>query len=179
VPTGAQGRTERRLGHLIGERIGAWTLRTWDLPDPSASGATLVRLDLVRGEVSVTGPLRLARLHVRYRSSEPHAYSVTLTGYGADVRRTLSRFPLATWLAVADTVRRNLGSDEDASLAHRPDRKRPGRAGHSDAFYGYVARRYLELAGDSAPTKALAAEYDVHRNTAAGWVRRAREKGFL
>jgi hypothetical protein len=144
-------------------------------------GEVVVRLDLVHREVPVTGPVRMAKLVVRYQSPESHAYSVTLVGYGSDVRRTLSRFPWATWLAVANTVRRNLDNGGDGSPAKRPDRGRPGRAGHGNTFYSDVARRYLELrdAGSRKATQTIADEAGVPRNTAAGWIRRAREKGFL
>ena len=144
--------------------------------------STVVRLELAHKEVPAAGSARHVWLVVRYGSSESHAYSITLAaGYGSDARRTLSRFPLATWLAVADTVRRNLDDAGDGSPARRPDSRRPGRAGHGDAFHREVARRARELwdAGSRKATQTIAEEAGVSRNTAAGWVRRAREKGFL
>lgn len=192
APKGVPGRTKTPPGHLVDQPIGAWGLRSYELiassprePDPWVSvggrGELVVRLDLVHKEVPATGPLRLARLDVRYRSSEPHACSITLTGYGSHVSRTLSKFPWATWLAVADTVRRTLARAGGDSAVRRPDRKRPGRAGHGDDLYRSVARRYSELqrAESRAPTQTIAEEYGCARNTAAGWVRRARAKGFL
>lgn len=194
VPKGIPGLTNTPPGHLVGQSIGAWTLRSYDFigpsrfqPDPMAGvggdgSEAAVRLDLAHHAVPVSGPLRLAKLVVRFRSSESHACSVTLAPYGSDVRRSLSRFPLATWLAVADTVRRSYDTAaRDGSPTKGPDRSRPGRAGHGDAFYRDVARRYRDLQGaDSAkPTQTIAEEAGVSRNTAAGWVRRAREQGFL
>lgn len=141
-----------------------------------------VRLDLVHHWVPVTGPLRLAKLVVRYRATESDAYSVTLAPYGSEVRRSLSRFPLTTWLAVADTVRRTYDTGaRDSSPVKGPDRRRPGRGRHGDDFYRDVARRYRDLqrAGSAKPTQTIADEAGVPRNTAAGWVRGARERGFL
>ncbi len=59
--------------------------------------------------------------------------------------------------------------------------RRPGRRGHPDEHYRRVAQRYLELrlAGASNPTTTIAKEHFVSRDTAAGWVRGARERGFL
>ncbi len=192
MPKGVPGRTNTPPGHLVGQRIGAWTLRSYEFigpsrcqPDPmvevGGSGREVaVRLDLVHHAVPVTGPLRMAKLAVRYRATESHAYSVTL--YGSEVRRSLGRFPWTTWLAVADTVRRTYDTAaRDASPAKGPVRSRPGRAGHGDAFYRDVALRYRDLrsAGSAKPTQTIADERGVPRNTAAGWVRGARERGFL
>ena len=194
MPKGVPGRTNTPPGHLVGQRLGAWTLRSFEFigpsrcqPDPMVEVGgrgreVAVRLDMVHHWVPVTGRLRVAKLVVRYRATEAHAYSVTLAGDGSEVRRSLSRFPLTTWLVVADTVRRCYDTAaRDASPAKGPDRGRPGRAGHGDAFYRDVARRYRDLrgAGSAKPTLTIADEFGVPRNTAAGWIRRAREQGFL
>jgi hypothetical protein len=66
--------------------------------------------------------------------------------------------------------------------------KRPGRRGHPDEHYREVADFYRERRrqGSISPTRDVAinpkwtwAPAHVTRNTAAGWVRVAREKGFL
>ena len=66
----------------------------------------------------------------------------------------------------------------------RPQRrcnKRPGRAGRGDAFYAGIARDYMALRqeGSLKPTAELAKRLEVSRNTMAGWVRRARQRGLL
>jgi hypothetical protein len=60
-------------------------------------------------------------------------------------------------------------------------RSRPGRRGWEHEFYKRKAKRYMELRseGERAPTKRIADEEFVSRHTAAGWVRRARELGYL
>lgn len=72
--------------------------------------------------------------------------------------------------------------------AQRPEERglprsgsRPGRRGHEHAFYERIARRYVELRsqGERAPTKRIANEEFVSRDTAAGWIRRARELQLL
>jgi len=60
-------------------------------------------------------------------------------------------------------------------------RRKPGRRAHGDDFYQSVADAYLALlaGGERAPTARLAAEWNYSRNTVAGWVHRARQRGFL
>ena len=194
MPKGVRGRTNTPPGHLVGQRLGAWTLRSYEFigpssyqPDPLAElGAggrrVAVRLHLVHDPVPGTAPVRRATLVARYWATASHSHSVTLAGCGSEVRRSLSRFPLSTWLAVADTVRRTYDTAaRDSSPVKGPARRRPGRAGHGDAFYRDVALRYRDLqsAGSAKPTQTIAEERGVPRNTAAGWVRGARERGFL
>jgi len=58
--------------------------------------------------------------------------------------------------------------------------KRPGRAGHPDAFYAEVALRYAVLAASTkSPVKALAAELKRSLETTRNLVYDARRKGFL
>lgn len=68
--------------------------------------------------------------------------------------------------------------------------KRPGRAGHPDAFYAGIAARYLELvapegrAPDPTPIKTITeqerdAGRPVSRNTVATWVKRSRSLNYL
>lgn len=57
----------------------------------------------------------------------------------------------------------------------------PGRPPISPAHYQHVADRYRELVrqGDKAPVTQIAKDSVVSRNTAASWVSRARQRGFL
>jgi hypothetical protein len=115
---------------------------------------------------------------------------------------TLSRFAWARWLAVADSAARMFSSPDlldegspksrrltDAVEAARDGRRpprgeeggRPGRRGHPDGHYADVAKRYAELAGRGVrnPTATIAEEESVNRNTVAGWLRGARQRGYL
>jgi hypothetical protein len=118
---------------------------------------------------------------------------------------TLQRFPWARWLTMADQAIRSYGSpgggldglrilaalDYDTNLERaldgdrlrEPTRnpKRPGRRGLPGTHYGGVAKEYMALRerGSLSPTADLAKSRGVSRNTAAGWVRVARERGFL
>ena len=110
---------------------------------------------------------------------------------------TLQRFPWARWIAVADASRRMVisaglgpGSElfqavEAARDGTRPSRGTPGarrgRPGLPDEHYQDVARRYLELRsqGETSPTATIAEEREANRNTVAGWVRGARNRGYL
>lgn len=123
-------------------------------------------------------------------------------GFSLDASN-LGRFAWARWLTVADAAVRELQDPGSHPLAdffspgtdmpklvkaqRRKQRQRvakpnrPGRAGHDDAFYRERAERYreLRLAGSIRPTKDLAEEYAVSRNTAAGWINNARGRGLL
>lgn len=114
---------------------------------------------------------------------------------------TLQRFAWARWLTVADAAVRDLRVPEasphplndyfsagaDLEKLHRNTRRRqeaprrPGRRGHSDDFYREVSEyyRHRRWAGSTSPTQDLANEYGVTRNTAAGWVKVARERKLL
>jgi hypothetical protein len=111
----------------------------------------------------------------------------------------LQRFPWSTFLALADAADRglrtgplseeadNLSEALSAQLSGRRRRKptkgakRPGRRGHLDSHYRAVADRYLELRshGVTNPTATIAKERYASRNTVAGWVRGARDRGYL
>ena len=59
--------------------------------------------------------------------------------------------------------------------------RRRGRPSLGPAHYAEVAQRYTALSeqGERAPVAVIAEESGYNRNTVAGWVRRAREMGFL
>jgi hypothetical protein len=118
----------------------------------------------------------------------------------------LGRFPWARMMAIADsahvllTPNPHLGSlrffdypeslrlsdaVEAAREGKRPPRgsrgSRPGRRGHPDSFYQGIATEYLAMRqkGVTNPTAALGEKRHVSRSTAAGWVGRARQRGYL
>lgn len=111
------------------------------------------------------------------------------------------RFAWSRWLGVTDAVARH-PSDSSwtqpgaepptpagslhralfAELGYRVNlRGRPGRRGHPEDFYRDIADRYRQLTirGVRNPTKTIAEERKYSRNTVAGWVRRARQLGYL
>lgn len=59
--------------------------------------------------------------------------------------------------------------------------KRPGRAGHPDQHYKDIAERYSQLrrVGVTNPTRTIADEWPASRSTVAGWIRGARDRGYL
>ncbi|MBV8980397.1 MAG: helix-turn-helix domain-containing protein [Acidimicrobiia bacterium] len=101
----------------------------------------------------------------------------------------LHRLAWEHWLTAADAFARTGGADvEHLAKAIRLAAKapgRPGRRGHDPNFLPSVAERYLQLraraddASARAPVVAIAKEHNVARNTAAGWVKRCRELGYL
>lgn len=74
-------------------------------------------------------------------------------------------------------------SGESVRSESRPDLVLTGaqRGAHKpDGFYADVARVYTWLAMESSkPTETLARANGVPRSTAVGWIRKARERGFL
>ena len=138
-------------------------------------------------------------------TSVPHQVEeVSLCLAGGLTPTDLQRFPWSRWLSVADAIARagdrisqdswwsERGDDPDtaagkiqkaliADLDIPIRRRRPGRKGHPPEFYEEVAKRYLELrvAGARNPTARIASERVYSRNTVAGWVKRARELGYL
>ena len=131
--------------------------------------------------------------------------SVKLSDPEGITAKTLQHFPWARWLTMADQAIRSYGSpgggldglrilaalDYDADLERALDGgrlrdptrnpKRPGRRGLPASHYQGVAKEYMALRelGSLSPTRTLADRRKVSRNTAAGWVRAAHERGFL
>jgi hypothetical protein len=123
--------------------------------------------------------------------------------------RDLARFPWATYLPIAESARRvhryDIGSIEFNDVESLELREaledtyslvraaagtplprdgashRPGRKGHPLSHYARVAKVYLDALqrGDRNPTQRVADDATVSRSTAAGWVRGARERGYL
>jgi hypothetical protein len=146
---------------------------------------------------------------VRADPEDPHSEPLRPAGVSLWMRdgvtaTELRRFGWARWLPVADAVARTGGEtthplwrSEDmfdpktvqgkASRAYYEEwdlpyrKKRPGRKGHEPEFYEQVAKRYLALRADGVrnPTQTIAEEKHYSRDTVAGWVRRARELGYL
>ncbi len=84
-------------------------------------------------------------------------------------------------LEAADELK-NRYTDSEAKaiqqLASEP--RRGGRKGHGDGHYADVAEVYATAWADGVhPTKAVAEHWSIAKTTAAKWVFRARELGFL
>lgn len=119
---------------------------------------------------------------------------------------SIRRFAWSRWLDVADAIARAKEPEEgphpswfeSQPAASSPPgklkratyaehgvqvhlRRRPGRKGHPPEFYQEIANHYQELrrSGVRSPTKTIAEQMHYSRDTVAGWVRRARELGFL
>jgi hypothetical protein len=129
---------------------------------------------------------------------------VSLWLEGGTAPSDLSRFAWARWLAVAEAIARTGGdighpswrSDDLADpstvvgqmtratyaeygVALRTTK--PGRKGHPASFYEEIAARYRELLaeGYTDPTRRISEERQYSRNTVAGWIRKARQLGYL
>jgi hypothetical protein len=118
--------------------------------------------------------------------------SVKLSMPGRITPTELRRFPWDRWLELADwnvrlpnmrpsdppLVPKNDASPAEAS---KPAPGRPGRRGHPDEHYREVAERYRQLRAEGVtnPTATIAAERFANHNTVAGWLRGARERGYL
>lgn len=148
-------------------------------PRPTgAESASAAREMLNQGE-------SLGILSVIYEdATQSRPTAVTLENASGITPSQLARFPWAHWMTAADEIVRTgmppVPTDRLAE-AIRAGAGRPGRRGHPDSFFENVARRYRELRldGHRAPVATIAGEAGVSRNTAAGWVKRARERGLL
>jgi hypothetical protein len=75
---------------------------------------------------------------------------------------------------------RHTESEAEAIQQLASEPRRGGRKGHGDRHYAAVAEVYaIAWAGGGHPTKAVAEHWSVAKTTAAKWVLRARELGFL
>jgi hypothetical protein len=98
----------------------------------------------------------------------------------------LSRFPWSSWITAADEYVRS-GSVEDPRASEALSGAigavvgRPGRRGHDPHFLEAIAHEYrrLRAAGERAPVATIANAKGVSRNTAAGWIKQARQRGLL
>jgi hypothetical protein len=158
----------------------------------------VARLYLSRGNPRSSKDDYAPRLEIQLSRRSDRATFIAIQAPDGLTPTDLQRFPWATMLAVTDAARRGLRGDSTATdvsktlrtheTGRRPSRakdpriaKRPGRAGHPDAHYLSVANRYKELRADGVtnPTTTIAREHSVSRDTAAGWVRGARDRGYL
>jgi hypothetical protein len=122
--------------------------------------------------------------------------TVQLSMPGRITPTELRRFPWDRWLDMADFVIRdpemhprtfsldpkeNLSPAKASKPKPKPAPGRPGRRGHPDEHYQEVAERYRQLRaqGVTNPTATIAAERFANHNTVAGWLRGARERGYL
>jgi hypothetical protein len=140
-----------------------------------------------------------AELVVRFEIRQAQAVSVTLACQDGLSPSDLQRFPWTPFLTVADATLRDFRQDPvsapteglrevlRATETTRPlprlpkTAKRPGRTGHPDEFYRAVAEQYQALRRHAVtnPTATIARSHGTSRNTAAGWVRVARQRGYL
>jgi hypothetical protein len=127
----------------------------------------------------------LGTIHVTYPSRDARKPTAVKLELAEGISPSaLARFAWQHWLTNADEVHRSGPPPvPSAKLSHaiKAAAGRPGRGGHHPEFFENVARRYrdLRLGGDRAPVTTIAVEAGVPRNTAAGWVKRARERGLL
>lgn len=151
-----------------------------------ADGTPVVRVLFCRGE----RPPRhreMAVLEVRFYSPDSANNGVVREvrlidrELGGLTPSFLQRFPWEKWLTAADAFARAKDIAPMDAAIRATKGKRPGRRGHDDAFLPAVARRYVDLRceGVRAPVRQIADEDQVSRNTAAGWVKQAREQGLL
>lgn len=132
---------------------------------------------------------------------ENRVQSVRLSMPGRMTPTEIRRFPWSVWLEVADIMardnsefRRRVMFDSPQELptkeavgAGNPSSRvagqaqHPGRRGHPDSHYRRIAARYIALlkVGVRNPTATIATEEFVNRNTVAGWLRGARDRGYL
>ncbi len=167
-------------------------------------GNMTVLLDKDDGSVTIDmdGPPR-GQLRVWPGETVDKPASVRLTLNEGFTSSDLRRFPWKRWLTVADAAMRGLDDRADPATSDhlsavllavaRNERKipkapspikierRPGRKGHPDAHYRRVAERYQQLysSGVHNPTTTISKEYGQSRDTAADWVRGARDRGYL
>jgi len=184
----AESRAEsRRIDHEQFEEL-------WPFGPVEDATASLV----VRVEVE-TAKRRPTELQVQLDPETGKAVWIGIRSLDGLRPTDLQRFPWVTLLAMADATDRaeqetataedfqRLGKVAMAAWENRRPPKppkisrRPGRAGHPDEHYRAVAERYKQLraAGVSSPTATIANERHWSRATVAGWVRGARDRGYL
>jgi hypothetical protein len=122
---------------------------------------------------------------------------VSLSMPGRMTASELRRFPWDRWLYAAETFYRDpqlrawhaandAGKGAALKTPEAPPNasaapRRPGRRGHPDSHYRQIAERYRQLvaSGIGNPTATIAAERFANHNTVAGWLRVARQRGYL
>ncbi len=85
------------------------------------------------------------------------------------------------WLQAEAEVQNRIGEAIAKALGEEQPLRRPGVKGHGDDFYRQIAQLYTSFveAGQRSPTALVGEAFGRSRNTAAGWIRKARDKGFL
>ena len=145
-----------------------------------------VRVVFLRGEDATRASVVAELNVVMFDNNHPkagRARTVTLDVADGMTPSFLKRFPWEKWLTAADDYVRRSDPDlelfGDAVGASQPGK--PGRRGHDADFLPAIARRYADLRanGNRSPVKTIGDEHHVSRNTAAGWVKQARQKGLL
>jgi hypothetical protein len=166
-------------------------------PRLDADGTVLLRLDRMAHD----GVRKGDRLEVRYRREDPDdptsapiaINEVRLILPSGAAPSDIRRFGWVRWLAVADAVARWRPNDDSLGVAITDAgtralrlegtlrKRRPGRRGHPAEFYKKIADRYIDLTARGArnPRAQIASETGKSIDTVAGWLRRARELGYL
>ena len=178
-------------------------MTTWfDYSMPAVQGRTFT-VTFFRGHLPKRRPLspsamrkaltgeRVGELSIRFAGTPDgdigDVESVELKRRDGLTPSILQRFPWDHWITASDAYVRH-GSTAAVGLAPATkatnalrETGRPGRKGHPPEFYERIARRYVDLrvSGDRHPVKTIADEEGQSRNTAAGWVKKARELGHL
>lgn len=178
------------IGHVeaspVGDDVVLLRLLTGPWVDPA-------RIVLSRG--AVHQPYLVGEVEVRYQldgTDSPPIRSVRLDVVGEPITPAmLRRFSWTRALAAADAClrARTTNSIEDwrtsSAKAHAltglPIPKQRGRPRLTTEHYQNVADLYLTFTaqGSTKPNADIAERLGVNRNTAAGWVNKARQRGML
>jgi hypothetical protein len=146
-------------------------------------------------------PVSERRLELTFQLTEdgrdvnPNPVAVSIRDPAGVLARDLNRYAWSKWLQVGWARARiswnhtAAGARHSAAVTDRVRREvrglpavRPGRRGHDESHYAKVAERYKQLViedGARDPGAQIAKEYDKSRNTVAGWIRIARQRGLL
>ncbi len=157
-----------------------WVEFTVD-PDAARSGEVIIG----KVGISLPGPMTPSRLQrfpwarcLRVVEAVIRNPGPLYPPIGPDQRRARQSYH-DEWGQVAVKINQMIN---EALHGRKPEvKRRPGRQGHSDDHYKQVADAYKAFitTGESAPNKRIAEEWGYSRNTVAGWVRRARQLGYL
>ena len=158
-----------------------WVEVTVD-PDAARSGEVTIR----EVRISLPGPMTPSRLQrfpwarcLRVVEAVVRNPGPLYPPIGPDQRSSRSTYLAESAEAayrINQTINEALHGQKPTGLKHRP-----GRASHPDDHYKRVADAYQALiaTGEPAPNKRIADDWGYSRNTVAGWVRKARQLGYL
>jgi len=157
-----------------------WVEYTVDL-DAARSGEVTIR----EVRISLPGPMTPSRLQrfpwarcLRVVEAFVRNPGPLYPPVGPDQRKAREAYH-AEWGQVAAEIDQAIN---EAMHGQKPKvKRRPGRHGHPPEHYERVADAYKVLiaTGEPAPNKRIADDWGYSRNTVAGWVRKARQLGYL